>query len=68
MFGSKDEKQNRLERIVEIIVKSPAGITQATLARLLGVGRSTVNKDLAALEKRGVRLSQDRRGRLHRSD
>ncbi len=68
MFGSKDEKQNRLERIVDIIAKSPAGITQAALARLLGVGRSTVHKDLQTLEKRGVRLSEDRRGRLHRSD
>ncbi len=68
MFGSKDEKQNRLERMVDIIAKSPQGITQAALARLLGVGRSTVNKDLAALEKRGVRLSEDRRGRLHRAE
>jgi predicted DNA-binding transcriptional regulator YafY len=64
MFGNKDKKQNRLERMAEIIAKSPTGITQAALARLLGVGRSTVNKDLAALEKRGVRLSEDRRGRL----
>jgi predicted DNA-binding transcriptional regulator YafY len=68
MFGNKDQKQNRLEQMVEIIAKAPAGITQAALARLLGVGRSTVNKDLRALEKRGVRLSEDRRGRLHRSD
>jgi predicted DNA-binding transcriptional regulator YafY len=68
MFGKKDEKQNRLERMVEIIAKAPGGITQAALARLLGVGRSTVNKDLGALEKRGVRLSEDHRGRLHRSD
>ncbi len=68
MFGSKDDKSKRLERMVEIIAKAPVGITQAALARLLGVGRSTVNKDLRALERRGVRLSEDRRGRLHRSD
>ncbi len=68
MFGSKDEKQKRLEQMVEIIAKSPAGITQAALARLLGVGRSTINKDLVSLDQRGVRLSQDRRGRLFRSD
>ncbi len=68
MFGDKDEKQKRLEQMVEIIAKSPAGITQAALARLLGVGRSTVNKDLVSLEQRGVRLSQDRRGRLFRPD
>ena len=68
MFGKKDEKQNRLERMVEIIAKSPQGITQAALARLLGVGRSTVNKDLVALEKRGVRLAEDSKGRLYRTN
>jgi len=68
MFGNKDKKRSRLEQMVEIIAKSPAGITQAALARLLGVGRSTINKDLHSLEKRGVRLSEDRRGRLYRSD
>lgn len=68
MFGNKDQKRNRLEQMVEIIAKSPVGITQAALARLLGVGRSTISKDLRSLEKRGVRLSEDRRGRLHRSD
>ena len=68
MFGSKDEKSKRLEQIVEIIAKAPAGVTQAALARLLGVARSTINKDLVSLEERGVRLSEDRRGRLHRSD
>ncbi len=68
MFGSKDDKSKRLERMVEIIAKAPVGITQAALARLLGVGRSTVSKDLRALERRGVRLSEDRRGRLHRTD
>ncbi|CAG1014429.1 hypothetical protein ANRL4_05210 [Anaerolineae bacterium] len=68
MFGSKDEKQNRLEQIVEIIAKAPAGITQAALAQLLGVGRSTVNKDLVALHRRGVRLAEDSKGRLYRAD
>ena len=68
MFGNKNEKQNRLEQMVEIIAKAPAGITQAALARLLGVARSTISKDLVTLEKRGVHLSEDRRGRLHRSD
>ena len=68
MFGNKQQKRNRLAQMTDIITKSPAGITQAALARLLGVGRSTVHKDLRALEKRGVRLSEDRRGRLHRSE
>jgi predicted DNA-binding transcriptional regulator YafY len=68
MFGSKDQKRSRLERMVEIIAESPEGITQAALSRLLGVERSTVNKDLLSLEKRGVRFSEDQRGRLFRSD
>jgi predicted DNA-binding transcriptional regulator YafY len=68
MFGDKDRKRSRLEQMVEIIAQAPAGITQAALARLLGVARSTVSKDLLALEKRGVRFSQDRRGRIRRSD
>jgi len=68
MFGNKGAKRNRLEQMADIIGKAPRGITQAALARLLGVGRSTVHKDLMALEKRGVRLSQDHRGRLFRSD
>lgn len=68
MFGNKDDKNKRLEQMVEIIAKAPAGITQAALARLLGVARSTISKDLLSLEKRGVRVSGDRRGRLHRSD
>ncbi len=68
MFGNKDAKRTRLEQMVEIIAQSPQGITQAALARSLGVGRSTINKDLVSLEKRGVRLSQDQRGRLFRSD
>jgi predicted DNA-binding transcriptional regulator YafY len=68
MFGNKNEKQGRLERMVEIIAKSPQGITQAALAHLLGVGRSTVNKDLVALHQRGVRLAEDKQGRLYRAD
>jgi predicted DNA-binding transcriptional regulator YafY len=68
MFGNKDDKNKRLEQMVEIIAKAPVGITQAALAHLLGVGRSTISKDLVTLEKRGVRLSEDRRGRLHRSN
>lgn len=68
MFGNKNDKSKRLEQMVEIIAKAPAGITQAALARLLRVGRSTINKDLQALEKRGVRLSEDRRGRIRRSE
>jgi predicted DNA-binding transcriptional regulator YafY len=68
MFGNKDDKSKRLEQMVEIIAKAPAGITQAALSRLLGVGRATVNKDLVTLHKRGVRLAEDKKGRLYRAD
>lgn len=68
MFGNKDQKRSRLEQIVVLVTKSTGGITQAALARALGVGRSTIFRDLVSLEKRGVRLSQDHRGRLFRSD
>jgi biotin operon repressor len=68
MFGNKDEKRSRLEQMVVLVAKSTGGMTQAALARALGVTRSTVNKDLQILEKRGVRLSQDRRGRLFHQD
>ena len=68
MFGNKDQKRSRLEQMAVLITQAPLGITQAALARLLGVGRSTVNKDLVALERRGVRLSEDRKGRLYRAD
>ncbi len=67
MFGNKDEKRERLEQLVALVTQSQ-GITQAALAHALGVTRSTINKDLIALEQRGVRLSQDHRGRLFRSD
>ncbi len=68
MFGNKDDKNKRLEQIVEMVAKAPVGLTQAALARLLGVARSTISKDILTLEKRGVRLSEDRRGRIRRSD
>lgn len=68
MFGNKDEKRSRLEQIVELVAKSSSGITQAALARTLGVGRSTINKDLVTLHQRGVRLAEDSKGRLYRAD
>lgn len=68
MFGNKDDKNKRLEQMVEIIAKAPAGITQATLAHFLEVGGSTVNKDLVVLHQRGVRLAKDKKGRLYRAD
>lgn len=63
MFGSKRKKRDRLQRMAEIVERRK-GISQAELARQLGVHRSTVGKDLVQLEERGVLLAEDERGRL----
>ncbi|HEY4691591.1 MAG TPA: HTH domain-containing protein [Anaerolineae bacterium] len=64
MFGNKNDKQARLARIAALVAQSAGGITQAALAAALGVARSTIHKDLIALERRGTRLAEDDRGRL----
>jgi DNA-binding IclR family transcriptional regulator len=56
--------QDRLDRYEGLIPKHPGGIRQSALARILGVPRSTVMRDLPALEKRGTLLAEDGRGRL----
>jgi predicted DNA-binding transcriptional regulator YafY len=58
MFGSKQEKEDRLGQYVEIL-KEHAELSQAELAQLLGVPRSTVLRDLPELEDRGVYLQED---------
>ena len=63
MFGDKHAKQERLEQIARVIQQHP-DITQAELARKMGTPRSTVKRDLPALEKAGILLAEDRRGRL----
>jgi len=63
MFGNKQVKQARLEHMARVIERHP-DITQAELARKMGMPRSTVNRDLLALEKAGVLLAEDTRGRL----
>ncbi len=64
MFGNKDDKQARLDEIARLVAQATGGITQAALAKALGVARSTIHKDLVALERRGVRLAEDNSGRL----
>jgi len=64
MFGSKKGKQERLDRVVELLQGHPAGLSQSEMARQLRVPRSTVHRDLVALEKRGVLLAEDPRGRI----
>jgi uncharacterized membrane protein len=63
MFGDKQAKQERLEHIAKVIEQHP-NITQAELARQMGMPRSTVKRDLPAMEKAGILLAEDARGRL----
>ena len=56
--------QGRLERYEELIPEYPEGIRPGWLARLLGVPRSTVQRDLPALEEQGTLLMEDERGAL----
>ncbi len=63
MFGSKQNKVDRLSRIVEILQRAPQGISQAEIASLLGVPRSTITRDLPILEERGI-LLQEAEGKL----
>jgi DNA-binding IclR family transcriptional regulator len=64
MFGSKKGKQERLDRLVDLLQGHPGGLSQSEMARQLRVPRSTVHRDLVALEKRGVLLAEDPRGRI----
>ena len=63
MFGDKQAKQARLEQMARAIERQP-GITQAELARQMRMPRSTVKRDLPAMERAGILLSEDVRGRL----
>lgn len=56
--------QDRLDRYEDLVPEHPRSIRQSALARTLGVPRSTVMRDLPALEERGTLLAEDRRGRL----
>ena len=64
MYGSKDEKQQRLEKIADLVAQRPEGLTQADLAKAVNVQRSTILRDLAVLEELGVLLAEDESGRL----
>lgn len=63
MFGSKQGKRERLDQYEQLL--SEEELTATELAALLGVPRSTVQRDLPELEERGIRLEEDERGRLH---
>jgi predicted transcriptional regulator len=63
MYGDKEAKQKRLQALVAILAQA-GWLTQANLARLLGVSRSTLYKDLLALHELGVLLAEDQAGRI----
>lgn len=68
MFGNKKNKQSRLQQIVSLVTESD-GITEAELARELGVTRGTINKDMSIVEKQtGALFWQDEDNRIHRYD
>ena len=68
MFGNKKNKKSRLQQLAQLVKQSP-GISQAELARRLGVSRGTVNKDLGIVEKEtGQRFWEDEDDTLHPFD
>jgi DNA-binding IclR family transcriptional regulator len=62
-MGRKPDER-RLERYGEVVPEYPGGVRASQLARVLGVHRSTVQRDLPALEERGTLLMEDERGLL----
>jgi DNA-binding IclR family transcriptional regulator len=64
MFGTKQSKEQRLEQFVDLLEQHPNGLPPIEIARRLGVERSTIHRDLVALEERGVLLAEDKRARV----
>lgn len=65
MFGTREERLARMRRLAELIRQQSGHVTQAEAARQLGVGRSTVHKDLALIQEYlGVLFWEDECGRL----
>jgi DNA-binding IclR family transcriptional regulator len=62
MNRSKDRA--RLRRIEALLDKHPKGLRQSEIARKLKLHRSTVMRDLPALEEMGVLLIEDDGGRI----
>jgi DeoR/GlpR family transcriptional regulator of sugar metabolism len=57
MFGSKQAKQERLSKAVDVI-RARGEVTQRELAQALEVSEDTIARDLAALEDGGTMLCQ----------
>lgn len=62
MFGNKTDKAKRMEHTATLLEQQE--LSPAKLAQKLGVPRSTVLRDLTALEDREIYLQEDERGRL----
>jgi len=62
MNSSKDRA--RLRRIEALLEKHPEGLRGSEIARKLELHRSTVMRDLPALEEMGVFLTEDDSGRI----
>ena len=60
-MGRKPD-EGRLDEYEELVPEYPDGIRASQLARMLGVARSTVLRDLPALEEQGTLLVEDERG------
>ena len=58
MFGSKQDKVERLAQEVEILM-AEGELSVAQLAKRVGVPRKTIYSDLVALHDQGIRLQED---------
>ena len=56
--------QGRLSQYDELVPEYPDTVRPSQLARLLGVHRSTVQRDLPTLEEQGTLLIEDEQGLL----
>jgi DNA-binding IclR family transcriptional regulator len=56
--------ETKIKRIANVIAAHPEGINASTIARTLGLPRSTVTRYLPKLESRGILLVENREGKL----
>ena len=62
MFGNKKAKCQRIDQV--IIAIDEEHLNQQQLSQRLGVSPTTIANDLVTIEKRGILLWEDKRGRL----
>ncbi len=57
MFGNKQNKLDRLHNIGHVVKEADnLGISQAELARRIGVSPSTIHKDLSVIQQKDWRV------------